>query len=436
MKKSISILALVMSAVSAVGLAGCGTSTTPTTSDTSSGASAAPVTLQLYWWGADDRIQRTQKVIAGFEQKYPNITVNPVYTDWTGYWDKLSTMTAAGTMPDVVQMDQLYIASYAQRGTLADLSQNSQLDTTTEDPSILGVGQIDGKLYGMPISTTALGLVVNTDLLKQYGIALPNDSTWTWNDYMAWAKSVTDASGGKVYGTDIAAAQEFILQLYARQMGDQLFSNGDIAIKQDTLTAYFQQCLDLVQSGATPSASAISEAINQPLAQSNLATGLVAASFSPATQITAYAAAMNGANLKLLQMPSIAGSSKWEYLKPGMYWSMSSKSQHPQEAAELINYLVNDPDAGAILGTERGIPASSSILSAITPNLSATEQQTVSFTQSLTLGAAPSIIPNGASDIQNIVIRYALQVISGTQSPADAAKAMIDEVHGDIQSAS
>ena len=49
-----------------------------------------------------------------------------------------------------------------------------------------------------------------------------------------------------------------------------------------------------------------------------------------------------------------------------MLYAISAKSQHPKEAAKLLNFLVNDPEGVEIIGTERGIPASKVALEQLT----------------------------------------------------------------------
>ncbi|WJH34709.1 hypothetical protein N6H14_00330 [Paenibacillus sp. CC-CFT747] len=41
--------------------------------------------------------------------------------------------------------------------------------------------------------------------------------------------------------------------------------------------------------------------------------------------------------------------------------SVSAKTQHPKEAAMFISFMVNDPEATAILGSERGVSGSSKV---------------------------------------------------------------------------
>jgi multiple sugar transport system substrate-binding protein len=419
----------------ALGLAGCGLGTGGG-SDEPAELTDEDVTLRMYWWGGDARHQRTQEVIDLFEAKYPNITVEGEFSDWTGYWEKLATSTAGKNSPDVIQMDQLYLASYADRGTLVDLT---DYDIATDDmeESVLGMGESDGGLYAIPISTSAMSTIVNTDLLDELGVALPdNTETWTWDEYQAWAESVTDAAPSGTYGGSLAQ-NEFMLQLFARQSGDSLFEDGDVAIDEETMTDFFQTALDSTTSGASAPASAWSEATSLALDQTPFAVGTVASSFITATQISAFTQA-SGANLELLPIPTVEGGVEdYDYFKAGMYWSVSSQSEHPAEAALLIDFFLNDPEAVKIIGSERGLPAISTTLDVIGDDLTPEETKAVEYSDSRVpfLGEAPAIVPNGASDVDAVLLRYMQDVLFERTSPADAATGFIADVQKSIDAA-
>ncbi|MBO3662673.1 ABC transporter substrate-binding protein [Microbacterium stercoris] len=439
MNTSIRRIALgVAAAASVLSLAACGVAKAPATGGGEPAAlSDEPVTLRVMWWGGDARHERTQKVFDLFEEKHPNITIEPEFSDWNGYWEKLATATAGGNAADVMQMDQVYLASYADRGSLVDLGQYAdQLKTDGLEESVLDMGKWDDKLYAMPISTTSTAAIVNLDVIDQVGVPLPDTSTWTWDEFGEWAAAVSAASGGSVYGTG-QLGNEYQLQLFARQHGDALFTDGKISIKPETLAAYFQLGLDWIKSGAAPSASYMAEQASLPIDQSDFSVGKATTVFTSSTLVTAYAAA-SGANLELVPIPTLDGDKeKYDYFKPGMYWSASSKSEHPAEAALLIDFLVNDPEAGAIIGTERGIPANSDVIDALGDSLTAEEQKTVAFAESRRpkLGDAPAIVPNGASDVQTILLRYQQEVNFERQTPIAAAEAMIAEITASITAA-
>lgn len=426
---------IVAAAATALSLAACGTSGTSST-PAATELSDEPVTLRITWWGGDGRHERTQQAIDLFEEAHPNITVEAEFTDWTGYWEKLATTTAGNNAPDVMQMDQLYLASYADRGTLADLAP-FDLDVSGTEDSVLEMGQLDGVQYAMPISTSALALLVNADLVEQLGVGMPQDTdTWTWDDFAAWSQSITDASGGAVVGGG-PLYNEFALQVFARQNGDDLFSDGEISIDPDTLADFFQMDLDWTKDGTAPSASQWSETYNLALDQLPFSVGSAASIFTPATLVTAYSTA-TGADIQAVPLPSVdGGETDFDYFKPGMYWAASSTSDHPVEAAALIDFLLNDPAATKIIGTERGLPAKSTTLDEISATLTPEEQKAVAFSETRLpfLGDAPEVVPNGAADIEAVLQRHLQDVLFERSTPQAAAEAMIAEVQSSISAA-
>lgn len=53
------------------------------------------------------------------------------------------------------------------------------------------------------------------------------------------------------------------------------------------------------------------------------------------------------------------GNSSGWFIKPSLMYAVSANTQYPDEAGAFINFLLNNPDCAEILGTSRGIPASS-----------------------------------------------------------------------------
>jgi len=433
MKRTLkTILAGIAVGAMALSLAACGTASKSDSSQLSKG----PVTLRMYWWGGDARHERTKQAIALFEKKYPNITVKPEFTDWTGYWEKLATSTAGKNMPDVVQMDQLYLASYADRGTLLDLSKQ-KINTSDIDSGLLDAGKWKNGLYAIPLSTSITAMLTNTTVLDKLGVALPDTSKgWTYEDYQAWGKKVADASGGQVYGVDVYN-NEFQLQQFIRQNGENLYDGTKVVVKPKTLSAFFQLGLTQQQSGAAAPATAWAESLTLPIDQSRFGTSADATLFTSATLNAAFAKA-TGDNIALLPLPTLkGGTAKFDYYKPGMYWAASSQSKHPAEAALLIDFLLNDPGVAKLFGSERGLPASSKALDAIRSTLTPEETAAVKYSESRKpfLGKAPSITPNGASDITAMLQRYQQEVNFQRTTPDKAASDMIAELQKSIDAA-
>lgn len=431
-------LTTVIALVAACGmmLAGCGSSVGAV--DVPVVPSDGDVTIRLSWWGGDSRVETTEKAVKAFEKEHPNIHVDMEYSDWTGYWDKLGVQSAGGNAPDVMQMDQLYLAFYGSMESLLDLGKASEcLKTDDMDSELLDLGKVDGKLVAMPMTTAQYGVIVNSDVLDELDITLPDTSNWTWDEFEQVAQQVYKKSDGKYIGA-IAPNNSYGLDLWARQHGESTFKGNNVTISPETLASFLRQAADWAKNGISGTAERWSENTTATLNDTDFGKGKQAFMLTQSTQITPYAQAAGTGNMTLVPLPQVKPETKTMYLKPGMYLAVSSQSQHPAEAAMLVDYLVNDAEAGQILGTERGIPANESIRKSLSETATGTDKLALDFVSVIrpTIGTSPDIVPNGASDLDTMIVRYQQNVVFGRQKPLDAANAMIDELQEAIDFAS
>ena len=124
------MIAGLMAVLMTMSLAACGSSAgssdasgtgSAATGDNSAAqaASGDKVTLSLCWWGNQTRNDVTKKAVDLYMEQNPNVEIKVEFTDWSGYWDKLSAMAAGGNLPDIIQMDYSYLQQYQQSGQLA-----------------------------------------------------------------------------------------------------------------------------------------------------------------------------------------------------------------------------------------------------------------------------------------------------------------------------
>ncbi|MGG7509966.1 ABC transporter substrate-binding protein [Plantibacter sp. YIM 135249] len=423
-------------AISALALSGCAVKSGGDTA----ALSDEDVTITFNWWGATARDERTRAAIDLFEKQYPNITVKGQSTEWGGYWDKLATTVAGGKAPDVMQFDQLYLASYAERGALADLGELKKfLDTSALGDAVLDQGRVKDKLYGVPIGVGTVGVIVNRTLLDQYGITLPDPTTWTWGDLNDVALQVTKASGGAAHGISPFGGDMPTLTLWARQHGNDVYDkDGNVILKESVVASYWQYALDQIESEAAPSASQLAEGTGVAIDQMDVVTGKTAMTFQPSAVLTAFQAAAPDAKLDLLPIPAAKDASKgYQYLKPSMYWSVSSKSQHPAEAAVLVNFLTTDTGVAKLFSTERGMPANPDFQKVIEPDFTPTDRIVSGIVEAAReqSGPAPAITPVGGGDSEKILGRYNQDVQFGKTTPKEAAKAFVAELTQAVQGA-
>lgn len=426
------LLFTAVGAATTLALTACaGTTETPSTAPT---LSDEPVTLSFTWWGNDVRHEITEQLIAAFEAEHENITIEPQYTDWAGYWDKLATTVAAGDAPDIIQMDEKQLSTYAANGVLLDLGSLGEGLSTGDFPeAVLGTGALDGTQYGIPVGINSYTIMANTDLLEANGIDLPDDETWSWDDFADYAVEVSEASGGAVVGSQSWGFEDGGLNNWLRQHGESLYAEDgspEVAASEETLASWWEFLLEVTEAGGTPDPSATIERESAGLAESFTATNQSA--FGPwwSNQVAALRDA-SGQNLEPLMVPTPdEGEDASAYYKPSMFWSASAKTEHPGEVALFLDWLANSEEAADLLLAERGVPANEKIREYITPELGEIDQEVVAFLDEIAprVGDAPPATPPGGGAIETIIDQHTQKVLFGELTPEAAAESFIAEL--------
>lgn len=405
-------------AVLALTLTGCGGS--PQASD-------GPVTLRFSWWGSDTRHKMTEKLIEAFEAENPNIKVQGEYGDWSGYWDKLATQVASQDAPDIIQMDAAYLGEYAGRGALLELK---DVDLSKFDQPVADSGKVEGKQYAVTSGVNAMVVMANPALVSASGVALPDDKTWTWDELDSTAAAITQASGGKVYGTG-QVNSDAAANLWFRQHGKSLFtSDGKLGFDESDLAEWYEYQATMRDSKAVPPASVITEDATASIDQQGLSTGKFAMNMYWSNQLGALSKA-SGQDLEIRRPPSVDGKAAdaQQFYKSSMFWSASSRTKHPAEAQKFIDFVTNNAKAGEIGLADRGIPANSDIRAAVVSKLTPADAKTAKFIDEISseLGGAVPVPPAGGSAAVEALTRYSLEVHFNRLSPQDAAKKALEE---------
>ncbi|WP_104060466.1 ABC transporter substrate-binding protein [Arthrobacter sp. 4R501] len=411
-------------AVLALALSGCAGS--------SPAASDGPVTLRFSWWGSDVRHKMTEKLIAAFEAKNPNIKIEGEYGDWSGYWDKLATQVASQDAPDIIQMDAQYLGEYAERGALLELK---DVDLSKFDQAAADAGKTDGGQFAVTAGMNALVVLANPALLSASGVSLPDDSSWTWDDYKETAADITSKSKEGIYGSG-GVVGDASFNLWMRQHGKSLFTNdGGLGFDEADATKYFEMQAGLRDAKAVPRASLLTEEASAPLDQQGLATNRFAMGWVWSNQLAALSTA-SGQALEIHRPPSVEGDAKKaeQFYKASQFWSASSRTKHPAETQKFIDFLANSVEAGEIGLADRGIPGNSDVRKAVAPKLTPTDALTAKFIDDIAdeVGEAPAVPPAGSSAVSEVLTRYATEVHFSRISPQEAAKKSIEEIKSSL----
>lgn len=412
-RKTIAVLSL-----AALTLSGCGGG---------GGGDDENVNLRFTWWGGDTRHAYTQEIIDAFEEENPGITISPEFDSWEGYWDSLATQSAARDTPDVMQMDLSYIREYIENGLLLELD---QVETGAFTDELLATGSQDGALYGMPVGSTSLAIMANESIFEDAGVEMPDDDTWTWDEFAEIAAEISENSDA--YG-QARPFNDAGIGIWLRQHAgtDMVTEDGEVAWEPEDAVPYFEMLADSLDSGALASGSQVNEDRAAALEQTMIATEGAAMDSWWDTQIIVLSS-NEGVELTPLKFPSETGDAADAqlYYKASMFYSVYEGSEHPEEAQLFIDYLVNNEEAGRLQQIERGIPGNEDVREAIRDDLDETETTVLEHNEGLEdiVADAPPLPPEGFGAVQEIIWRYEEEFLFGRVSAEEAAQRMHDEI--------
>lgn len=387
-----------------------------------------PVTIRITWWGGQGRHDYTQKLLDLYSQSHPNVKFEAIPSGWEGYFDKLATQAASGSMPDIVQMDYLYISTYAKNNTVADLQQfidDGTIDVASVDKNILNTGKLNGKMAGMVLSTSLMSVGYNPDVFAEAGVKEP-DAQWTWSDFTNMAKTVTEKTGK--FGAALGPVNDTNnFNYWVRQHGETMFTadNKALGYSDDKICSdYFSMWKQMMDEKTVPNPDEWAQIETLGQEAGPVVTGNGAMVFD----WNNYANRMSTVNdkLKMVTMPLADDSdNKGLWLKPGMFFSVAESSKMKKEAAEFINWFVNSKEANDIIMGERGTPVSSEIRDYMKSSGKMSKQQEEMFNMvdeaAPLCGETPAPDPSGMSEINEAFKNAAYTVFYGQTSAEDAA---------------
>lgn len=414
MRSRPSVLVMLLMVVALI-LSACAPSAAPSAAPAADSAAApaaagdAPIELRVAWWGSQNRHDRTIAVIEQFEQMYPNIDVVFEFAGWADYWTLMSTQAAGGNLPDVMQQDYARLEEWVSRGLLAPLDDyvaDGTFDFSNVSESSLAGGRLDGKLYGVNLGTNSMMIVIDADKLAEAGMEVPNPE-WTFSEFEQVATELHEKLG--IYGFSGALSNEQLWKNVYLSLGQWVYSEDGAALGYEDdqpFIDYLNMVKRLQDAGVTQTREQELATGGGSVETDLIVTGRSAMTFLWSNQIVALAnAAGEGRNFILLPMPRPEGGASANYLKPSMFFSITSQARHPKEAAMFIDFFTNNIEANETLMAERGVPISSEVRAALEPMLDVSQKQMFDYIASIESSVSPIPPPDvaGHADVINNV---------------------------------
>ncbi|MCI8774494.1 MAG: extracellular solute-binding protein [Lachnospiraceae bacterium] len=397
-----------------------------TSTQTASSGSAA---LTIAWWGNQTRNERTQQVLDLYSSANEGITFDGQFAEWADYWTKLATASAGHTLPDIIQMDYSYLEQYVSNGLLVDLTpyiEDGTIDVSNISDNALDPGRVGDGLYAINAGVNVPTVVYNKTLLDENGITI-NDNM-TLEEFYAVCRDVYEKTG---YKTDVFYGNGAdYLGYVMRGEGTHLYGeDGKLQATEDELKKFF----DIYETGMAegwmcdPSIYAertIGTPEQMPLVYGSSPATMSWCSFTWSNSLASLRnAAPEGVELAITTWPS-ANPTASNYLKPSMFFCITTDSANPDESAAFINYWTNDVEANKILLGERGIPISSAVADGISELMDANQQDAADFINNVVTPNSSTIdapMPEGAAEVTQMVNQLVEKVCYGEVTAAEAA---------------
>ncbi len=179
----------------ALGLTACG-------SDASNGNSGAGTTISIWegWTGAEAKT--FAHLVSVYQKEHPGTTISSLYVNNDDTLQKVLTAVRGGSPPDIAYLYGSWAPNVAQIPKVVTLTHVVQQPGVNWDDFWVGerdVATVNGRVIGIPALVDNLAVVYNKTLFAQAGLT-PPAANWTWSQFVADAKKLTDPAK-KQFGT-------------------------------------------------------------------------------------------------------------------------------------------------------------------------------------------------------------------------------------------
>lgn len=328
------------------------TTTVPSGSETTSSAAtevpAEEIVLKVWSWLPNDHENGPatyDEIIANFETKFPNVTVELTASPYPTFWDTWRNATIAGTGPDVISMyGGATAGGYATSlMPLQDvLSAELQADLRFLDSSL----SPDGNLYVAPAGAYAYYLLANESILAEAGLTAA-EAFGTWDSLISTcqtlsAAGVTPFASGWSDGYDLEGHMYIFMSQLLDAEGFSAWVNGTLEMTDDRFYEGMDYIVEMNEAGCFSDASlgktmyydAFDEIISGEAAAFNAGGGDTALD----------AEANNGeGSMVVMPYPQVPGSKYTEIADsgPNQGWAVASWTKHKEAAAAFVEYMVS-----------------------------------------------------------------------------------------------
>lgn len=188
------------------------------------------------------------------KKDYPKVKIEWMKVDLSdGSALTMDALLAAGEAPNIyldttVRTSKYAVPEYALdlKGLIRDLDKYADISMYMNN----------GKLYALPVSGSAQGMLINLDIMKDIGFTVKPD--WSIADFLKMAELVKQKYSGKKWATGMFAANQsgdYLLNNWYASFGVNWYENGDYSkstIAKNGGAKVYEFYQTLVKNGYVP----------------------------------------------------------------------------------------------------------------------------------------------------------------------------------------
>lgn len=401
-------------------------------------AAAEDVTLRFSWWGSDTRHQATLAAIELYESRNPGVKIVGEYGAFDSFYQKLVTQLTGGTEPDIITVDYKWVSNLLEMGRpfvnaydLTDI-----IDMSGFDMDFARIyGGNDEYLIGLPVGVNGMGYMYNVEFLKEMGVD-PSDS-WTWDDVIAYGKQVQEKDASKHLLYNNAEHWMYLVKTMLKQKTGNTIIKDDLTLGYELqdLVEVFDYCAELVATGTVPS---FEEGVLYETVYADQNPNWLNGNFGIfPTSSSLYPGIMAASEFEVSSMRYPVAADAVDpgiLVTPSMFLTVSANSPHAEIAADFINFMLNDPEAIAILKDTRGIPVNEKAKAQLVEADVIIPQVSSMVAQAMTGAGIAENAPSLNTEVISLIKDYVQQVGYGTLTPEQAAEDFTRELQFIIDS--
>ncbi len=347
----------VRAAVSIAALAGVALGTAGTAGTAS--ASGEPVNLTFSTYAFQEpTIAATEEIVAAWNEANPDIQVELVMTSAENVHDQLVTQFAGGTAPDIIHDESADILGFAEQGYLADLAPyfSEELIASVSEGIWSSVTTPDGAIIAAPTLLQSYVVFANVDAFEAAGVEVPTGETLAWDDFEQLAVDLAP-EGGYGLGWGLRSPTATVMNLALGFGGDFFTIEGD----EVTFEAGEAEMEVPRRIHALTYEAGVLDPVTLTLSGGDTMPGFIGGDYALwaapdfwAQQLVASAPE----DLNWIVLPPLAGPEGATQAANPQTLSVPVDSEHPEEAAAFISFVMEAENLAALAQGDWLIPAS------------------------------------------------------------------------------